>query len=119
MDQADAQSHDPAAAAIGEQGKRVEALDVYLMTLLQEVEVKANPPTKVPLVKASPPTEIRSQPLIQIGNGSGLSLKASEVLLTATLTALLLHFSLLPAFRATSPQPPSPQQSPVEQPKEK
>ena len=37
-----------------EQGKRVEALDVHLMTLLQEVEVKANPPTKDTISESQP-----------------------------------------------------------------
>jgi hypothetical protein len=90
-----------------DQSRRLEAMDVHLMTLLQEIEVSTEiAPRNQP--KQSQQNQVRAQPMTT-GNWNALGIKALEVFLTIGVTVLLLQIMPL-WFRVSSPQ-----QFPVEQ----
>jgi len=86
-----------------DQSRRLEAMDVHLMTFLQEIEASTemrfqNQPK---LVQQNQPN---SQPMTT-GNWSALGVRSLEILLTAGVTVMLLQVSLPLWFKAFSVQP--------------
>lgn len=92
-----------------DQSRRLEAMDVHLMTVLQEIEASTEimqPNRSNPLQQ----NQARSHPMTT-GNWNALGIKALEIFLTVGVTVMFLQIMPL-WFRVSSPQ-----QFPVEQPK--